>query len=187
MKQKNYKLKSKKLVARNKRFKVYFDNLDIDGKSINDFLMIRPIVQKKNNTVGVCVIPEQKRKYGLMKVWRHQFNQFLWQVPAGFVEKNETVKFTAIKELIEETGLKCEKKNLRYIGQMIPDAGLLQGKVFLYLALDCKKITNEITPEIGVDKICYFTKVKVKKMLKENKILSASSFIALTRALNYEI
>ena len=115
MRKKNYKFNSKKLVARNKRFKVYFDNLDIDGKSINDFLMIRPIVQKKNKTVGVCVIPEQKRKYGLMKVWRHQFNQFLWQVPAGFVEKNETVTFTAIKELIEETGLKCEKKNLRYL------------------------------------------------------------------------
>lgn len=47
MRKKNYKFNSKKLVARNKRFKVYFDNLDIDGKSINDFLMIRPIVQKK--------------------------------------------------------------------------------------------------------------------------------------------
>ena len=83
--------------------------------------------------------------------------------------------------------LRTWKKNLRYIGEMIPDAGLLQGKVALYLALNCKKITNEIIPEIGVDKICYFTKLKVKRMLKENKILSASSYIALTRALNYEI
>ena len=187
MRKKNYKFNSKKLVARNKRFKVYFDNLNIEGKSINDFLMIRPIVQKKNKIVGVCVIPEHKKKYGLMRVWRHQFNQFLWQVPAGFVEKNENITFTAIKELIEETGLKCEKKNLRYIGEMIPDAGLLQGKVVLYLGLNCKKITNKITPEIGVDKICFFSKLKVQRMLKENKILSASSFIALTRALNYEI
>ena len=51
---------------------------------------------------------------------------------------------------------------------MIPDAGLLQGKVALYLGLNCKKITSKIT-EIGVDKICFFSKFKVQRMLKKIK------------------
>ena len=29
--------------------------------------------------------------------------------------------------------LKCEKKNLKYLGKIIPDAGLIEGKIIMYL------------------------------------------------------
>ena len=185
MKKKQYKLKSKILISNNKRFNIYFDNLIINKKSIKKFLMIRPIVKKKDKIVGICIVPEFKKKFGLMKVWRHQFNESLWQVPAGFVEKNETVEFTAIKELQEEAGLNCEKKNLKFLGKMVPDAGLLEGKVALFLAIDCKKTSDKISPEIGVNKMHFFNKKVVKEMLIKNKVINGSSYVALSKALNF--
>ena len=70
--------------------------------------MIRPIVKKKDKIVGSVLFLNLK-KFGLMKVWRHQFND-LFGKSLRFVERNETVEFTAIKELQEEAGLNCERK-----------------------------------------------------------------------------
>lgn len=185
MKKKQYNFLSKKLISSNSRFKIYFDSLKIKNKLINNFLMIRPIIKKKDKVVGICVIPEVKKKFGIMQVWRHQFNQHIWQAPTGFAEKNEKLETTAIKELLEETGLKCEKKNLKYLGKIIPDAGLIEGKIIMYLALKCKKITHKIVPEIGANKIHFFKRLQIYKMLNSNQIISASSHVALSKAIKF--
>ena len=68
---------------------------------------------------------------------------------------------------------------------MVPDAGLLEGKVALFLAIDCKKTSDKISPEIGVNKIHFFNKKVVKEMLIKNKVINGSSYVALSKALNF--
>ena len=65
-----------------------FDNLiSQDDQEINDFLVIKPKVNHKEYISGICVLPMYEGKFCLMNVWRHQFKNFVYQAPAGFVKK----------------------------------------------------------------------------------------------------
>ena len=95
----------------NSRFDILFDHVVApNNEEIKDFLIVKPkVVYKKDKTVGVCVVPIFNEKFCLMKGWRHQFNEFVFQAPAGFIEKDEEPFETAIRELREETSLLCNK------------------------------------------------------------------------------
>jgi len=45
-----------------------------------------------------------------------QYHQTAWSLPKGLNENNETLIFTAGRELFEETGVKINYRDLKYIG-----------------------------------------------------------------------
>ena len=73
--------------------------------------------------------------------WRHHFNSFIWQAPAGFVEFGESPAESAARELYEETGFMASPSSLTSLGSFLPDAGLIDGRVALFLST-CNTRTN---------------------------------------------
>ncbi|MPQ42641.1 NUDIX hydrolase [Clostridium tarantellae] len=59
---------------------------------------------------GVMIIPiTTKGELVLIKQFRPAINDYIYEFPAGLVDKNESIEEAARRELFEETGLKCIK------------------------------------------------------------------------------
>ena len=179
-----YKFIGRKRICSNSKFDVLFDNLiSQDNQEINDFLVIKPKVNHKGYISGICVLPMYRGKFCLMNVWRHQFKNFVYQAPAGFIEENEKPHQTAIRELKEETSLICEKKNMIFLGTFIPDAALIECRVALFLAKNCMKSPTKVEREIGSSDIIYLSKKEIKELIIKEENIGGSTLVTCIRSL----
>lgn len=170
----------------NSRFDILFDHvITPNNEEIKDFLIVKPKVCKEDKTVGVCVVPIFEEKFCLMKGWRHQFKEFVFQAPAGFIEKGEEPFETAIRELREETSLLCQPENIVSLGSFIPDSGLIEGRVALFLALNCIKSSTKIDSEIGSSKLFFIKRKEIRNLIVKEKNIGGSTLVTLTRAILY--
>lgn len=184
MKKWEYEFLNRNKICSNSKFNVYFDHLITPNNlEVKDFLIVKPKVSIQDNLVGICVLPSLDNKFCLMKGWRHQFNKVVYQAPAGFIENNENPEETAIRELREETSLICESKDLISLGSYLPDAGLIEGKVALYLARKCKKSKIKLDREIGTGKIVFYTKNELLYLIENETNIGGSTLVASYRAL----
>ena len=183
---KTYQHLSRNLACSNSLFNVYFDHLSICENVVKDFLIVKPKVSiGSEHIVGVCVLPEVNLSFGLMSGWRHQFGTVIWQAPTGFVESGEDPAKTALRELREETSLVCEPKNIISLGSFMPDAGLIEGRVALFLARDCKFISEIKSDEFGTGEIHFFNKNQLMNLICKDSNLGGSTIAASLRAIQY--
>jgi ADP-ribose pyrophosphatase len=73
-------------------------------------------------TEGVCLIRNNRIALG----------QWLWEIPAGTLDHDEPPLETARRELVEETGYRCEKIEL--FGQLWMSPGILNERMHLFVA-----------------------------------------------------
>jgi 8-oxo-dGTP pyrophosphatase MutT (NUDIX family) len=174
---------ARRAVAANRRFEVLFDRLESPaGDVAQDYLILRPKVLH-DGVSGVCVLPEADGRIGLMRVWRHHFEEEIWQAPAGFAEPGETVAETARRELREEVGLDCADADLVSLGLMIPDAGIIQAKVALYVARNAFPVAGATGPEEpGLGTLSFFSPAALQA-LAAGGAMGAATMIACCRYL----
>ena len=101
--------------------------VDPDGFEIK-----RAIVQHGGSAVMMPV--DEKGRVLLVKQYRLPAKAFLWELPAGRVDKGETVLQAAKRELTEETGLKAKKWTKLTSFYVSP--GFLAEKMTVFLAED---------------------------------------------------
>jgi 8-oxo-dGTP pyrophosphatase MutT (NUDIX family) len=179
----------RKLMCENRLFDVYFDKVETPGGEIVDnFLIVRPKVAAPGDIVGVCVLPEVGGKVGLMRGYRHQLDDDVWQAPAGFVEPDETAEEAALRELSEETGLACKPGDLRQLGVHYPDAGLIEGKVALFAARNCVLAgPPPADQEIGTGALTFFERDALARFANDTGSVGASTLLACYRYLVHTI
>ena len=181
-----YKVLKRKNIFSNSKFDIFFDHLiSPEKEEIKDFLIIKPKVFHEDKIAGICVIPFFRGNFFLMNCWRHQFEEFVLQAPTGFVEKGEKPFETAIRELKEETSLICKPENLISLGSFIPDAGLVEGRVALFLAKEFKKSKLKSDEEIGSSNLISYSKKDIKDFVENGKNIGGSTLVACMRSLIY--
>jgi 8-oxo-dGTP pyrophosphatase MutT (NUDIX family) len=181
-----YNFDARRLVQQNSRFYIYFDSLKFDSNHvINDYLIVKPKTCNDNQIAGVCILPYIEEYFCLMKSWRHQFNSEVWQAPAGFIEPNESPIQCAKRELLEETGLVCSISDIIPLGIYIPDAGLIEGKIALYLALRCFRANSHPQDEIGTGPLYFLSRSSLIALLQSASNISGSTSLAAFRALQF--
>jgi ADP-ribose pyrophosphatase len=160
-------IKKKKLVFKNQVYKAYSNYIKSKHYIIKDYLTLE-VVGKKIG--GVCCIILNKKKIGLMKVYSPILNQYLYSLVQGFCDKKEKPLTAVKREIIEETGFKIKKENIKFLTKILPMHSLINSKLAIYysflerLNLSDFKLRQK---EIGTGKMYFFDLKQINKMLEK--------------------
>jgi 8-oxo-dGTP pyrophosphatase MutT (NUDIX family) len=181
-----YRRLGRRLACQNRMFEVFFDAIETPGgEVIDNFLIVRPRNAAPGGIVGVCVLPEFEGRIGLMRGWRHQLDEEIWQAPAGFVDAGETAAETALRELAEETLLRCPPERIEPLGVYLPDAGLVEGRVGLFVARGCVPAAGDAARhrEVGTSALQYFDRAALSRLIRTTPSVGGSTLVACFRYL----
>ncbi|MBO5023134.1 MAG: NUDIX hydrolase [Clostridia bacterium] len=130
---------------------------------------------------AVCVVPvTDKGEIIMERQFRYPFDEVIWEIPAGKLDKGETDEMlAAARELREETGYTAD--NYTFIGYIYPSPAILSEKIAMYVATGLHKGEQELDENEFLDVV----KVpfdEVVKMIMENKIPDAKTQTAVLKA-----
>ncbi len=93
------------------------------------------------NWVNAIVITKNK-EIVLVKQYRHGIKDFILEVPAGTLKKDEDPDACIIREVIEETGFSSEHNPL-ILGEYYTNPALFNNKIKTYLIMEAEKIYSQ--------------------------------------------
>ena len=126
---------------------------------------------------AVLIIPFlNKSEIVFIRQFRPVVNKYLYELPAGTLDKYERPYACAHREIIEETGFAAKKMTL--IGLIYPVPGYSTEKIIIYRAQGLfPKFAAKDDDEIL--KPCVFKRHKVKELFKKGRLVDAKTISAL--------
>lgn len=129
-----------------------------------------------HNGGAAILFINDKDEVMLIRQFRYAYNEVLYEIPAGKLEKNEDPYDAAKREFEEETGSITD--NLEYLTTIYPTCGYTNEKIYLYLALDYKQGNVSFDEDEYVETI-FIPLSKVLDMIKNNEINDAKTICAI--------
>ena len=118
-----------------------------------------------SEAVVLIVFNEDYSKILLNKEFRMAVNNYIYNVPAGLVEKGETLENAAARELKEETGL-----DVKLIVDILPPAyssvGISNEKSSCVICIATGEIGGNPEPDEEIE-CAWFSKEEIRKMINE--------------------
>jgi ADP-ribose pyrophosphatase len=110
--------------------------------------------------------------------FRYAIGGYLWEIPAGVRNANETPLKCAHRELAEEAGLAATRWD--HLGYIVTIPSFCDERIDLYLARELKFAsgTKDIDEVISVKKI---TLAETMRMIRDGEIVDAKTIAALYR------
>ena len=161
------------LVFDGKVIKVYNDEVKCPSGNNSTREIIR-------HNGGVCILAIIDNKVIMERQYRYAYDEVLYELPAGKLEKDENPIEAAAREFEEETGYKANK--LIDYGMMYPTCGYSSEIIYLYVAQNIVKSHRHLD-EDEVIELEYIELDKVIEMIKNNQIKDAKTIILLTKYL----
>jgi len=97
---------------------------------------------------AAAVVPlDAANRVCFVRQYRHGVEDFLWEIPAGKLDLNESPEVCAVRELREETGI--EARRWTPLGPYISAPGILDEIIHLYLARELN--VGTATPDADED------------------------------------
>lgn len=92
------------------------------------------VVTVKDNRTAVVIIPVRHSHDGVDRIligrhWRVATGEWSWELPRGMGEHDETVLVTALRELMEETGIHADCSDAHELCTMYADTGILSNPI----------------------------------------------------------
>lgn len=112
----------------------------------------------------------------LLRQLRPVVGEYIYELPAGTLDKDESPLSCARREIVEETGYRAERYKL--LGTVYPVPGYSTEKIFIYRA-DGLKPARQLVEEDEVIESRPFSKSAVRKLFKQGKIVDAKTICAL--------
>jgi len=173
-------LVSSRAACRNAVFTVFLDHIrGADGTEVPDYVRVVPHHRAADGVTGVAVLPVMDGRFGLIRVYRHPIAAHSWETVRGFVDAGEAPAAAAKRELREEAGLDAGR--LRELGRFAPEPGLVDARLQLYVAEDCRPAPATASREIGHGEIRYFARDAFLRMLGNGEIFDPGTLICAYR------
>src|ERR1700743_346217 len=161
---------SSKIVFKGKVFSVRRDEV-IEPAGVR---ATRDMIAHSGSVVVMPVLDDGK--IVLIRQYRYAARQYLWELVAGRIDPGEDVKHAAVRELIEETGLRAKK--VRQFLEFWPSPGFLEEKMFVLLAEGVTQGEAEPEEDEKIEAKA-FTRAELKRMLKNGVLRDAKTISSL--------
>jgi ADP-ribose pyrophosphatase len=160
------KLISSKIVFQGKVFGVRVDEVNEPG----GVEATREVVTHHGSVVLLPVL----RDGGLLLVrqYRHTVGNFLWEIPAGRIERGESALAAAKRELAEETGYRARR--LKLLMDVYPTPGFVEERMYLYAATGLTAGTTNFDADERIETRA-FTLSALLRMIRLRKLHDAKS------------
>lgn len=134
------------------------------------------VVEHPGASCAVPVTPEGK--IVLIRQFRVAVGEWIWEVPAGTLEPNESPEDCMAREVVEETGWEAE--SLESLGNIYTSPGFSSQRMHLFVARLSKHVgtRHEDTERINVHEL---DRDEVRRMMERNEIRDGKSLVALYR------
>jgi ADP-ribose pyrophosphatase len=140
----------------------------------------REVITHPGSVVVLPVLPDGRIL--LVRQYRHATRQFLWELVAGRMERGETPRRAAARELIEETGYRAGK--FRVFLDIFPTPGFLEERMYILLAQELT--SGDARPEADEKIISRaFTYIELKQMIRRGKLRDAKTIAGLLYYFSY--
>lgn len=159
------------LIYNGKVVKLYVD----DVKCPNNNLSKREIIKHNG---GVCILAIIDNKVILEKQYRYAYDEVLYELPAGKLEKNENPYDAALREFEEETGYKAN--TLIDYGKMYPTCGYSNEIIHMYVAKDIIKTKRHLDEDEFIE-IEYVNLEEVVDMINKGIIKDAKTICLISK------
>jgi ADP-ribose pyrophosphatase len=143
----------------------------------NDNVYEREIISHPGSAVIVPVLPD--KTIALVKQYRHPAGKQMLELPAGTLEKGETLEECAFREVEEETGMKAGK--IEKLTEFFVSPGFLDEKMHVFLATELTKSVQNLDEDefINVHKITF---PEAFEKIRKNEFEDAKTIIGLILA-----
>ncbi len=163
------KVISSEKVYHGRVFDVFLDKI-LDG----DVEYERDVVTHNGSAVIVPVFAD--KTVALVKQYRRPAQKYLYEIPAGSLEKNENPEAGARRELEEEIGVTAGK--VEKLTEFYVSPGFLSEKMFVFLATDLTETAQNLEAD-EILEIEKFTFEQVFEMIRKNEIEDAKTIVGL--------
>lgn len=116
-------------------------------------------------------------------MWRHRFiiDQWVWELPGGYVDQAEDVAAAAAREVEEETGWR--PRSMEHLVTMQPAIGSVDQPQIIYLARGADR--TDTAPDVNeAEQVRWVPLGEAVAMIDRGEIVGASTIVALYRALS---
>lgn len=158
-------------------FAVYRDDVRVGGKEHKWHR-----VKTRSNSVFI-VAANKKNEIALINQYRVPVRRHFWEVPSGGIEKGESPRRAAIRELDEEA--RYVARRWKRIGKLSPLPYILDETAYVYLARDLersRRVRNE-NPLEGISVVQMVPLNEVKSMARSGEIDDSQTLACLALAM----
>lgn len=163
---------SSKSIYKGKIFDVSLDKIR-EGETEYE----REIVSHNGSAVIVPVFAD--RSVALVRQYRHAAGKYLFEIPAGSLEKGEDARTGARRELEEEIGVTAGK--IEKLSEFYVSPGFLSEKMSVYIATDLTETAQNLETDelIEIEKLTF---EQAFEMIRRNEIEDAKTIVGLVLA-----
>jgi len=134
----------------------------------------REVVCHAGSVVVVARLPDGRLI--LVRQYRHAVKETLWELVAGGMERGETPRQGARRELLEETGYRA--RVLKPLLEFYPSPGILSEKMHLVEASDLTPSKGQPDDDERIE-VGFFTVSKVMEMIRNNEIRDGKTLVGI--------
>jgi ADP-ribose pyrophosphatase len=130
---------------------------------------------------AAAVVPVTKKgEIILVRQYRHAAGAYLWEIPAGTLEKDEAPERCAARELEEEAGVRASE--LIDLGTVVPVPGYSTEQIWLFVARGLQPATQKLDRDELVTDVRATPVGEVLRWLVDGTINDAKTAVAIFRA-----
>lgn len=136
--------------------------------------------EDKIDAVVIAAFHESENKLVLIKQFRVPINNYIYELPAGLVDNDESMESTVARELKEETGLELVRINdVKSRQKVYLSPGMTDESVaFVYCTCE-GELSNEFLEDDEDIESMLISKEQAKKILKSDEIIDIKSYLIL--------
>ncbi|HPS23901.1 MAG TPA: NUDIX hydrolase [Methanoregulaceae archaeon] len=130
---------------------------------------------------AVAILPINGKQCKLIRQYRYAIDEYIFEAPAGALEKGENPLAAAGRELIEETGFAAQK--IEHRGFIFTTPGYTDEKIFLY---EARGLTPSQEFDMDDDEVIEVVDIPVSdlnRMILEGSLVDAKTICLIHRCL----